>query len=147
MARQFTAYLRTKRTKTVVMVMLLVSALGVPMATPEGASAAGCLDTARTQATSLINGQWTEWYVRTTTSSCADLNVKVTNHPANCWVYVDAMYYSQSQGRWIDGAKDDFWMLPGYWRQPLTSVADGTRIAWRFYPECFDPSATLWPAY
>lgn len=91
---------------------------------------------------------WTGWYTRTTTSNCADLNVAVTDVVAGegCDFLVDAQYYKRSEGRWIDGANDDFWMLPGYWYTPLTALLDGTQVRVRFQPSC-TTSGFIWLAY
>ncbi len=121
-----------------VLIAVLFSLLAV--SAPAPAAAAGCYDSASTYTRSFTVG-WTGWYSRTATSHCADLNVAITDHP--CWVYVDAMYYNPSLGRYVDGAYDDRWIPAGQWYAPIRNVSDGTNMIVRFYTQCSDSSATL----
>lgn len=147
MVTTFTRTVNMHFTRLAILFAVLFSTLAATATAPQPAAAAGCYETGSTIYRSVTAGYWTGWYYRTATSSCADLNVAITNYPSYCRMWVDAQYYSRSQGRWIDGAADDFWMYPGIWRQPLTNMADGTYMRVDFYPECSDSSVRLRLAY
>jgi hypothetical protein len=85
---------------------------------------------------------WTDWFYDTTSTRCHDLNVKITDQPANCSVFVDAWYYKPGTG-WVDGAHDDFWFRPNQWVRPLTDLKDGVKVAARFYFRCSDASTRI----
>ncbi len=117
-------------------------------ATPAPAAAAlNCHDSG-TSTTDVVRIQeWTGFTFAETTSLCRDLNIymlwSINDYPANknCWVYIEAWYMvwdSPTEARWVEGAASGFWVQwnPGVWRTPLTNLADGTPIAWRFYPLC-----------
>lgn len=134
-------------------------------ATPAPAAAAGCYDTAYSHGTNgleLRDDEYTRWYYGKTTASCSDLNVKIVGAPfiGPCTVYVLGRWYSESQAQWVEGTAgwvkvqarweigNETW--PDGWATPLTNVADGTRISYIFYQDCWGPApgrnATLWSA-
>lgn len=141
--------------KSMVLIRLLALALLVSSAIPRVASAAP--NSKYVLATSCYGGAdrisrsfptayaWTGWYYRTTTTRCADLNVKVSD--IGCRVWVDAQYYSSSRQQWIDGAYDDAWLTPGQWYVPITALRDNSQVRVRFYSSCTDSSSTIWLAF
>jgi hypothetical protein len=135
------------------------------LATPAPAAAAGCYDTAYSHGDLILwDRQFTRWYYGMTTPNCTDLNISLTNRGLgdnqDCTVWVLAFWYSNAQQRWIMSTAN--WVPirmigswtptpPTPWVTPLKNVADGTRIAYIFYPTC-SPSPgfgwynTLWSA-
>jgi hypothetical protein len=125
--------------RTVVLALTLISALGLPLARPQEAAAAGCYDSARIMHNRLLfNREWSDWRTEWTTSNCADLNLKVVTPDPGCTVWVHAMYWDPSRGQWIKGAAGSPYvaMKPGVWSTPLTRLNDPTYIAWRYYLSC-----------
>lgn len=109
------------------------------------AQTAGCLGTSNETVyhlRSVSRNQWTAYYYDTATSNCRDFNVKVTDHPASCEVEVDAEYLKN--GVWTNGARGLISFHPNEWEEPITSLADGTRVRARFrFVDCGDSSVRI----
>jgi len=139
-------------------VFALVSLLTVGLhsaATPAPTLASGCYYSSYSHGElQLGHRQYTRWYYGVTTSSCADLNLKLiyadyNQNVMNCTIYALGQYYSNSQAQWVSGTAG--WVpmrlthagSPGGnvfasegWYTPLTNLADGTRVRWIYYPVC-----------